>query len=53
MLHDVRADGTRLEVGGMQSTSNLVDAERVVVFTDAPLLWTIEVLDEAPPAGAP
>ena len=52
-LHGVRADGTRLEVGGMQSTSNIVDADRVVVDTDAPLLWTIEVQDEAPPAGAP
>ena len=49
----MRADGTRLEVGGMQSTSNIVDADCVVVDTDATLLWTIEVQDEEPPAGAP
>ncbi|KAK9831312.1 hypothetical protein WJX81_001115 [Elliptochloris bilobata] len=45
-------DSTRLEMGGLQSTSNLVDAELVVVDTDAPLLWTIEMRDEAPPPDA-
>jgi hypothetical protein len=36
-------------MGGLQSTSNLLTADRVVVDTDAPLLWTVELRDEEPP----
>ncbi len=36
-------------MGGLQSTSNIVDADQVTVDTDAPLLWTIELREEEPP----
>ena len=36
---------TRLEMGGLVSTSNTVVGREVVIITDAPLLWTTELRD--------
>jgi hypothetical protein len=33
---------TPMEVGGLISTCNVIDADEVVVTTDAPLLWMTE-----------
>ena len=40
-----RADGTRLEVQGLQSTSNALAGSHVTVDTDQPLLWMTEFRD--------
>ncbi len=39
------ADKTRLEVGGLQSTSNIIVDDHVVIDTDYPLLWMTELHD--------
>ena len=41
----VSADGTRLEVQGLQSTSNALADSQVTVETDQPLLWMTEFRD--------
>jgi hypothetical protein len=39
------ADNTRLEVAGLQSTSNIIVSDEVIVDTDRPLLWMTEFHD--------
>lgn len=39
------ADKTRLEVGGLQSTSNIIVDDQIVIDTDYPLLWMTELHD--------
>ncbi len=39
------ADDTRLEVRGLQSTSNMLRSSHVNVDTDQPLLWMTEFRD--------
>ncbi|CAL8469390.1 g8931 [Coccomyxa elongata] len=38
-------DKTRLEVGGLQSTSNIIVDDHIVIDTDYPLLWMTELHD--------
>ncbi|EIE21631.1 Thiamin pyrophosphokinase [Coccomyxa subellipsoidea C-169] len=38
-------DNTRLEVAGLQSTSNIIVDDEVIVDTDQPLLWMTEFHD--------
>ncbi len=41
----MHADNTRLEVAGLQSTSNIIVDDEVIVDTDQPLLWMTEFHD--------
>ena len=36
---------TRLEVGGMQSTSNMMTCDDIMIESDQPLIWTTQFRD--------
>ncbi len=39
------ADKTGLEIGGLQSTSNIIVDDEIIIDTDYPLLWMTELHD--------
>lgn len=46
------ADRTRLELGGMQSTSNVIVSDSIMIESDQPLVWTTQFHDDPLPAEA-
>jgi hypothetical protein len=42
----MRADSTRMEVGELISTSNIMDSDEILVESDSDLIWTVEYEDD-------
>jgi len=43
-------DATRMEIGGLVSTSNIIDNDEIWVETDSDLIWTTELRSNPKPA---